>query len=231
MRSGSVWPSHRRADRTGGALSIRELFLNRVTSIWGWSRGRQLICASALLVTLALLAGCGSGAAQQPPASATDTPAATTGSSGGGPVLPPAATATLPPITGAVDACGWFALDAASQILGGQANAPTVQKVSGSTFCTYSAPADGETMLFVVQQGTSAVNKYHSEQQSAAGTSGYQVVTGLGDSAFWTPTDGLVALNGQSLFTMQVLHVQNPASLLPQEEQLIRAAFTRLGAH
>jgi hypothetical protein len=130
-----------------------------------------------------------------------------------------------------VDACGWFTLDAASQILGSQAGAPTVQKAGGSTFCTYSAQANRETMLFVVQQGTSAVSKYHSEQQSATGTSGYQVITGLGDSAFWTPTDGLVTLNGQSLFTMQVLHVQSPSSLLPQEEQLIRVAFARLGSH
>ena len=205
--------------------------MSQFFSMWGWSRGRQLICASALLVTLALLAGCGSGAAQQSPTSATDTPVATTGSTGGGPVLSPAATASLPPITGAVDACGWFSLDAASQILGGQANAPTVQKASGSTFCTYSSQVNRETMLFVVQQGTSAVNKYHSEQQLATGATGYQVVTGLGDSAFWTPTDGLVALNGQSLFTMQVLHVQAPTSLLPQEEQLIRAAFARLGSH
>jgi hypothetical protein len=130
-----------------------------------------------------------------------------------------------------VDACGWFTLDAASQILGSQAGAPTVQKAGGSTFCTYSAQANRETMLFVVQQGTGAVSKYHSEQQSATGTSGYQVITGLGDSAFWTPTDGLVTLNGQSLFTMQVLHVQSPSSLLPQEEQLIRVAFARLGSH
>ncbi|MGH2487112.1 MAG: hypothetical protein ACRDHE_13975, partial [Ktedonobacterales bacterium] len=117
--------------------------MRQFSSSWGWSRRRQVICASALLATLALLAGCGSGAAQQPPATATDTPVATTGSAGGGPVLPPAATPTLPPIIGAVDACGWFPLDAASQILAGQADAPTVQKASGSTFCTYSAPADG----------------------------------------------------------------------------------------
>ena len=65
-------------------------------------------------------------------------------------------------------------------------------------------------MLFVVQQGANAANEYHSEQQSATGTSGYQVITGLGDSAFWTPKDGLVALNGRSFFTMQVLHRQSP---------------------
>ncbi|HEV2404860.1 MAG TPA: hypothetical protein VGR88_05380 [Ktedonobacterales bacterium] len=190
-----------------------------------------MTCASGLLVALALLAGCGSGAAQQPATNATDTPVATTGSTGGGPVLPPAATATLAPVTGATDACGWFTLDAASQVLGSQAEAPSVQKTAGSTFCTYSAQANGETLLFVVQQGANVVNKYHSEQQTATGTSGYQVITGLGDGAFWTPTDGLVALNGQSFFTMQVLHVQSPSSLLPQEEQLIRVAFARLGSH
>lgn len=129
-----------------------------------------------------------------------------------------------------MDACGWFSLDDASQVLGSPANPPTVQKASGSSLCTYAAPGNLETMLFVAQQGPTVSNRYQLEQHAAATATGYQVITGLGDSAFWTPIDGVVVLKGQTLFTMQVLHIQSQAkaSILPAEEQLLRTALSHL---
>ena len=173
------------------------------------------------LMLLALLAGCGASAGQTSTGS-SDTPSGATSTA----PATPAQTAT-----GGVDACGWFSLNDASQVLGGPTNAPTVQKAGGSSLCTYASPSNGETMLFVVQQGSNSPNRFQLEQHAAAGSTGYQVITGLGDSAFWTPIDGVVVLKGQTLFTMQVLHVQNQAlaSIVPAEEQLIRTALSRLG--
>lgn len=181
----------------------------------------RFIPFSAALLVIALLAGCGSD-----PGQTSTSPTTTPGAA-------PAITAvpTTPgQASGPVDACGWFSLDTASQVLGAPSDPPTVQKTGGSSLCTYAAPSNSETMLFVVQQGSSVSNRYHQNQQAAATASGYQAITGLGDSAFWTPIDGLVVLKGQTLFTMQVLHVQSQAAagLLPVEEQALRTAISHL---
>jgi hypothetical protein len=130
-----------------------------------------------------------------------------------------------------VDACGWFSLSDASQVLDAPASPPTVQTAGGSSLCTYVAQSNGETMLFVVQQGANAANRYHLEQQAAATAKGYQAITGLGDSAFWTSIDGMVVLKGQTLFTMQVLHVtsQMAVGILPLEERALRVALAHVG--
>lgn len=182
--------------------------------------------ACVALLALAALAGCSSDPGRTS-SSPTDTPGAATS---------PAPAVTAVPTSpgqagGPVDACGWFSLSGASQVLGAPSNPPTVQKAAGSTLCTYSAPSKSETMLFVVQQGPNVSYRYHQEQQAAATATGYQVITGLGDSAFWTLIDGVVALKGQTLFTMQVLHVQSQAAagLLPVEEQVLRMAISHLG--
>ena len=190
------------------------------------SRSLRYLPVCVALLALALLAGCGSDPGQSSTAP-TSTALGTTGT-------PPAVTAvpgTPGQSSGQVDACGWFSVNDASQVLGAASNPPTVQKAGGSSLCTYAAPSNSKTMLFVVQQGPNVGTRYHQEQQAAATATGYQVITGLGDSAFWTPIDGVVVLKGQTLFTMQVLHVQSQAvaTVLPAEEQLLRTAISHLG--
>lgn len=190
------------------------------------SRSLRFVPVYAALFALVLLAGCNSD-----PGQSSTSPTSTTGGATG---TAPAVTA-VPSTPGQpnaqVDACGWFSLNDASQVLGAPSNPPTVQKAGASSLCTYAAPSNSETMLFVVQQGPNIPTRYQQEQQSAATATGYQAITGLGDSAFWTPIDGVVVMKGQTLFTMQVLHVhsQVAASILPAEEQLLRTAISHIG--
>ena len=182
--------------------------------------GRALLVGLGLLVVL--LAGCSSSGGQAA-TSPTDTP----GGASAAPTVTDVPTSPGQTSIGPVDACGWFSLNDASRVLGGPANPPTVQKTSSSSLCAYAAPSNGETMLFVVQQGANATSRYQLEQKAADSATGYQAIAGLGDSAFWTPIDGVVALKGQTLFTIQVLHIQSQAAaaLLPAEEQLLRVAL------
>jgi len=174
--------------------------------------------------TLFLLAACGGGTT----AGSSATPTATTGSSS------VAATPTVAPTTTTVsDSCSLVSATQATTILGGtvltRSHVETVG-ASQATACEYTSSTNAAASLAVITAtDTTTAQATFSELQQisqATGGSEYQVVNGLGDSAF---TNGkiLYVLKGK---TVMVITVANGDStkVLPEEKQFAQAALPKV---
>ena len=191
----------------------------------------SFLLPTSILVLLFVLAACGGSGSGS---SATPTP--TTGSANAT-ATPTTYTATTPTITitvtGSGTACTLVTAAQAGQILGGTVQTQPTSITIGSTkadACGYksSQGIDASLSVVVAADTTTAHTTFTQLQQATQSSAGsaYQVVSGLGDSAF---TNGkiLYVLKGKSVMLVTVLSTDATKNV-SEEKQFAQDALPKL---
>lgn len=179
----------------------------------------------SILVLLFVLAACGGSGSGS---SATPTP--TTGNANA--TATPTITITIT-VTGSGTACTLVTAAQAGQILGGTVQTQPTSITIGSTkadACGYksSQGIDASLSVVVAADTTTAHSTFTQLQQATQSSAGsaYQVVSGLGDSAF---TNGkiLYVLKGKSVMLVTVLSTDTTKNV-SEEKQFAQDALPKL---